>query len=193
MSDYLSSPLGKLDIDGRLLSPICKGATTKPGRFGFRGEIALKLAPSTAGEKRPPLIKTDQVFMTCTGDKVDFFASYVDSAAHLDMIADILGPYLTPEGKYFVWAGNVDLLKKYSVRTDNATFAVLPLDEGTVYNEVLDLLYLEKGDLKKATIEQKLDTITDTAAGYKLDFPATPMAQVISEMGPVKVAENRPV
>jgi hypothetical protein len=193
MSDYLSSPLGKLDVDGRLLSPVCKGATATPGRFGFRGEIALKLAPSTAGEKRPPLIKTDQVFMTCTGDKIDFYASYVDSAAHLDLIAEILGPYLTPAGKYFVYAGNVDLLKKYSVRVDHATFGLLPLDEGTVYNEVLDLLYLEKGDLKKATIEQKLDAITDTAARYQISFPATPMAQVISEMGPVKVVENRPV
>jgi hypothetical protein len=193
MTDFNSSPLGKLDAAGRLLSPVCKGPTAKGGRFGFRGEIALKLAPSTAGEKRPPEIKTDQVFMTATGDKIQFYASYVDSAAHLEMIADLLAPYLSRDGKYFVWAGNVDLLKKYSVSLHGVTFGILPLDEGTVYNEVLDLLYLEKGDLKKSTMEQKLDTITDTATSFTNTFPATPMAQVLSEMGPVKVAENRPV
>lgn len=193
MTDFNSSPLGKLDAEGRLLSPVCKGPTAKAGRFGFRGEIALKLAASTAGEKRPPDIKTDQVFMTADGEKIRFYASYVDSAAHLEMIADLLAPYLVPEGKYFVWAGNVDLLKKYSVTLHGATFGVLPLDEGTVYNELLDLLYLEKGDLKKATMEQKLDTLTDTAASFKNTFPATPMTQIASEMGPVKVVENRPV
>jgi hypothetical protein len=193
MTDFLSSPMGKLDIEGRLLSPVCKGPTGKAGRFGFRGEIALKPAASTAGEKRPPDIKTDQVFMTCADDKIQFFASFVDSVAHLELIADLLAPYLTANGKYFVWAGNVDLLKKYSVSLNGATFGVLPLDEGTVYNEVLDLLYLEKGDLKKATMEQKLDRITDTAAAFRNSFPVTPLAQVVAEMGPVKVAENRPV
>ena len=31
-----------LEVAGRLLSPVHKGPTHRPGRFGFRGEIALK-------------------------------------------------------------------------------------------------------------------------------------------------------
>lgn len=193
MTDFLSSPLGKLEGAERLLSPVCKGATKKAGRFGFRGEIALKLADSTAGEKRPPEVKTDQVFMTCEGDKVTLYASYVDSVESLGLIADMLEPWLAADGKYFVWAGNVDLLKKYQVELKGATFNVLPLDEGTVYNELLDLLYLEKGDLKKASMEEKLDTLTDTAKGFKGGYPAASFEQVVAEMGPVKVYDNRPV
>jgi hypothetical protein len=193
MSDYLSSPLGKLEGADRLLSPVCKGATKKAGRFGFRGEIALKLAESTAGEKRPPEVKADQVFMTTEGDKVTFYASYVDSVESLGLIADMLEPWLSDDGKYFVWASNVDLLKKYQVELKGAAFYVMPLDEGTVYNEILDLLYLEKGDLKKASMEEKLDALTDSAKGFKGGFPVASFEQVVAEMGPVKVYDNRPV
>jgi hypothetical protein len=193
MTDYLSSPLGKLEGAERLLSPVCKGATKKAGRFGFRGEIALKLAESTAGEKRPPEVKTDQVFMTTEGDKVTFYASYVDSIESLGLIADMLEPWLAADGKYFVWASNIDLLKKYEVAMKGATFYAFPLDEGTVYNELLDLLYLEKGDLKKASMEEKLDILTDTAKNYKGGLPKAGFEQVVAEMGPVKVYDNRPV
>ncbi len=193
MSDFLTSPLGKLEGDERLLSPVCKGPTKKAGRFGFRGELALKLAESTAGEKRPPEVKTDQVFMTTEGDKVTFFGSFVDNAEHIGLLADLLGPHLSPEGKYFVWAGNVDLLKKYEIELKGATFYVFPLDEGTVYNEILDLLYLEKGDLKKASMEEKLDTLADTAKGYKGGLPKATFEQVVAEMGAVRVYDNRPV
>jgi hypothetical protein len=55
------------------------------------------------------------------------------------------------------------------------------------------LLYLEKGDLKKASMEEKLDILTDTAKGYKSSLPVATFAKVVGEMGAVKVAENRPV
>lgn len=193
MSDYLSSPLGKLEGANHLLSPVCKGPTKKAGRFGFRGEIAVQLAESTAGEMRPPKIKSDQVFMTCEGDKIVFYASFLDDVADLAALAELLKPWLSAEGKYFIYAGNVDLLKKYQAEMAGATFHIFPLDEGTVYNEVLDLLYLEKGDLKKASMEEKLDTLTDTAKCYKGGLPAASFDKVMSERGAVKVYENRPV
>ena len=46
--------LGGLDREGRLLNAVLKSATTKPGRFGFRGDIALKFQAQLADEKRPP-------------------------------------------------------------------------------------------------------------------------------------------
>lgn len=192
MSDFLSSPLGKLDGDERLVSPVFKGPTAKG--FGFRGEIALKLAVSIADEKRPPDIKTDQVFIVSSSDKITFYASFVDSLAHLELISEIVAPYFTPEGKYFIFAGNVDLLTKYTIVLKGITYYVLPLDESTVYNELLDLFYIEKGDLKKMDMGGKLDAMaaaSTTKFGNK--FPEVSYAQALQEMGPVKVYENRPV
>lgn len=195
MSDFSQSPIAKLEARGLIVSPVFKGPTTKPGRFGFRGDLALKLASSTAGEKRPPEVKTEQVLMTTEGDRITFFACFVDSLGHLGLIADVLGEYIDSKGKYFVFAGNVDLLKKYDVDLACMHYLALPLDEATVYNEMLDLLYLEKGDLKRKDPGAKLDAIADAAIAFKAGTMFKPVSfeEAVKEMGPVKVIENRPV
>lgn len=186
-----ASPFAKLSE--RLLSPIVDGPTGVPGRYAFRGEFALKLAPSTAGEKRPPEIKADQMILAAEGGKLAFFACHVDSVAYLELVMECFGDLFTPAGSYFLFAGNVDISKKYLIEMNGIRFSVLPLDEATVYNELLDLLYLEKGDLKKMGGEQKVDAIVNAAKGYDGKFPVTAFAQAVAEMGPIKVAENRPV
>lgn len=191
MTDLSTTPLAKQSE--RLLSPVVQGPSKAPGRFVFRGEFALKLAPSTAGEKRPPEAKADQVIIATEAGKIAFFACHVPTLANLELVMDCLGADLTPQGRYFLFAGNVDISKKYAIDMNGIPFNVLPLDEATVYNELLDLLYLEKGDLKKMAGEEKVDAIVNAAASFNGKFPATSFAQAVAEMGPVKVAENRPV
>lgn len=182
-------------LTGKLLSPIVNAPIGKGDRYAFRGELGLKFPASIAGEARPPEIKADQVIIAIEGDKIVLLALHVDSLAYLDLVIETLGEQLSPTGKFFVFAGNVDLSKKYLVSHGGFNFNVLPLDEATVYNELLDLLYLERGDLKKMSSEGKVDAILEAAlsTNYSGSFPATPYQQALAEMGPIKVVENRPV
>jgi hypothetical protein len=181
-------------LEGKLLSPTFSGPTQKANRYGFRGELGLKFPPSLAGEKRPPEVKADQVIFAAEGEQLVFLSLRLESLAHLDLVRECFGPSLVASGKYFIFAGNVDLAKKYTLTIDDVNFYVLPLDEATVYNEVLDLLYLERGDLKKIGNDAKIDAIVAGAAKFNNgNFPLTPYAQALAEMGPVKVRENRPV
>ena len=61
MTTIEKTPLGRLDQEGRLLNAVLKSPTTKPGRFGFRGDIALKFQAQLADEKRPPEFSIEQV------------------------------------------------------------------------------------------------------------------------------------
>ena len=75
-----------------------------------------------------------------------------------------------------------------------ALFYVLPIDESTVYNELLDLLYLEKSELKKKDTAGKLDAVADAALKYDVTFDTITYAEGLSLMGPVRNPnENRPV
>lgn len=192
MSDASASPLARLDQAGVLLSPVFHGATPK-GRIAFRGEMALKFAKSVESEKRPPEIKADQVFIAAQGERIEFFACYVDSLAHLPLVADLLADTIASTAKCFVFAGNIDILKKYRVDLACQPWFVLPLDEGTVYNELLDLFYLEKGDLKKRDTGGKLDALADGAAKFAGRFQEIAFDDALATMGAVKVYENRPV
>jgi hypothetical protein len=191
-----STALARLEAEGRLLNAVLKGPTHKPGRFGFRGELALRFSAKLADEARPPELCCDQVIAVAqAGDaKLPFFAGYLLSFEHLKDVAETLGDTLSAGGKYFLFCNNIDLSKKYQVPYKGALFYVLPIDEATVYNELLELLYLEKNELKKLDTAGKTDRIADAALKFDVTFDTITYAEGLELMGPVRNPnENRPV
>ena len=186
----------RLEAEGRLLSPVLKGPTRKPGRFGFRGELALRFSPKIADEARPPELALDQVLAVteARSSKITFLTAYLLSFEYLKPLAEVLGDTLTPDGKYFLFCNNIDLLKKYCVSWGGVRFYVLPIDEAGVYNELLELLDLERSALKKLDTAGKQDAIYERALNFNEAFPALSYEEGLQLMGPVRNPnENRPV
>ncbi|MGA3062753.1 MAG: hypothetical protein ABSD90_05935 [Methylocystis sp.] len=188
MTSITETAFATLEQQGRLLNAVLKGPTERPGRFGFRGELALKFAQQFADEKRPPELTTDQVIAVANAGEptIAFFASYLLSFEYLNALTEVLKGLLSPSGKYFVFCNNIDLLSKYEVEIDGITFYVLPIDEATVYNELLELLYLDKTSLKKASTAGKTDAIADAALKFDGKFAPISFAQGVERMGPVR-------
>lgn len=187
---------GPLESAKRLQNPVHKAPTHQPGRFGFRGELALRFSEQLADEARPPELTCDQVMVVAQAGEptIPFFAGYLLSFEHLKDVADVLGPALSAGGKYFLFCNNIDLSKKYQVPYKGAMFYVLPIDEATVYNELLELLYLEKNELKRLDTAAKLDAIANAAMKYDVTFDTITYSEGLSLMGPVRNPnENRPV
>jgi hypothetical protein len=196
MTNITETAFSRLEFDRRLLNPLLKAPTHKPGRFGFRGGLALKFAPQLADEARPPELAADQVMATAEqgSNTLSFFAAYLLSFGSLEQLAEVLGDSIGPDEKYFVFCNNIDLSSRYQVRLGQGSFYIYPLDESIVYNERLDLLYLEKGDLKRLDTAGKLDKIADKAAGFATAFEEISYETGLERMGPVSNPyENRPV
>src|SRR5271167_2969808 len=85
-----TTALGRLDREGRLLNAVFKGPTTKPGRFGFRGDIALKFQAQVADEKRPPDFSIEQVLTVVENGKstIPILVGYIHSFAYLDVASE---------------------------------------------------------------------------------------------------------
>ena len=187
---------GPLEAEKRLQNPVLKAPTGKPGRFGFRGELALRFSTQMADEARPPELTCDQVMAIAqAGEKtIPFFAGYLLSFEHLKDVAEVLGTALTAGGKYFLFCNNIDLSKKYQVPYKGAMFYVLPIDEATVYNELLELLYLDRNELKRMDTGTKLDVIAEAAMKFDITFDMITYSEGLELMGPVRNPnENRPV
>ncbi|EHR69904.1 hypothetical protein BurJ1DRAFT_1031 [Burkholderiales bacterium JOSHI_001] len=186
----------RLDAEGRMLNSVLKAPTHVAGRFGFRGDIALKFQAKLADEARPPETSTEQVIAVALEGQphIAFMAGFLLSFEYLKLVAEVLGDLLSPEGKYFFFCDNIDLSKKYQVDYGGASFYILPIDEATVYNEMLELLYLEKTELKKLDTAGKTDAIVAKALAYKDSFPKITFEEGCKLMGPVRNPyENRPV
>jgi hypothetical protein len=186
----------RLESEGRLLNSVLKAPTHQAGRFGFRGDIALKFQAKLADEARPPEISSDQVIAVAHQGEphIAFIAGFLLSFEYLKLVADVLGDLLSPQGKYFFFCDNIDLSTKYMVDYGGATFYILPIDEATVYNEMLELLYLEKNDLKKLDTAGKSDAVANKALAFQGNFPRITFEEGCKRMGPVRnLYENRPV
>lgn len=188
--------LSRLEAEGRLLNSVLKAPTHKPGRFGFRGDIALKFQAKMADEARPPELTSDQVIAVAHQGEAHlaFMAGFLLSFESIALLAEVLGDALSPKGKYFLFVDNIDISKKYEVDYGGATFYVLPIDESTVYNELLQLLYIEKNELKKLDTAGKTDAVADKALAFSQSFPKLSYEEGVKIMGPVRnIYENRPV
>lgn len=185
--------IATLEQQKKLLSPVFSGKTGKPETFGFRGNLVLKEAEKLADEARPPEIMADQVIMLADSGKINFMACHVDSLAHLALIVETLKPYLDPKGKYFVFAGNIDISEKYYIELGGFDFHILPLDEATVWNELLECFNLDRGDLKKLGSGEKIDAVADASLNFSGKFENITFEKGLEVMGPVRIPENRPV
>ena len=196
MVDIEQTALDRLDREGRLLNAVLKGPTTKPGRFGFRGDIALKFQSQVADEKRPPDFSIEQVLTVVQAGEgtVPILAGYLHSFAYLSAVCEALDGLLSPSGTYFMFCNNIDLLAKYRVTVGGIPFQVLPCDESTVWKEMLDLTSIDKNDIKKLDTAGKLDYLLDAARGFDAGCQTITYEEGLARMTPVRNRnENRPV
>ena len=196
MTTITETALRPLEKEGRLLNAILKGETTKPNRFGFRGDIALKWQEQLADEKRPPDFSLEGVLTVVQNGEptIPVLVGYIHSFAYFENIVDVLGNLLSPNGVYLIYANNIDILAKYQLTYRGIPFAVLPCDESTVWKETIDLLGIDKNDIRKLDTAGKLDYVLDALVEYKFDFTPTTFEDILAKAGPIKNRnENRPV
>lgn len=153
----------RLAAEGRLLKPAFQGPTHSAGRYGFRGEIGLSDDAS---------LSLTAVFAAAAEQSagLDFLAGQLAAFSELPALVEALGEALIPGGKYFIYVGDVKRGDRMEVSFGPTKLRVLPFDDVSVYNELIEFLYLDKAKMKKYDTPAKIDAIADGAAGYDEAF-----------------------
>lgn len=149
----------RLEAEGRLLKPALHGPTHVPGRFGFRGEIALTLVPPVMLEAAIATAGDDETTLS-------FLAGSLTTYKHLPALIEALGANIRAGGKYFIYVSDLDRASRYQIEFNGISFYILPIDDTSVYNELVDFLYLDKTKMKKMDTAEKVDVIADAALKY---------------------------
>jgi hypothetical protein len=160
MTTALESPAFEhLEAEGRLQKPALKGLTHLPGRFGFRGEITLTT--------EPPLVLKEVIATADNSEPcLSFLVGSLPNFKDLPQVIDTLGASIKAGGKYFIYVSDLDRASRYQIEFNGVSFYVLPIDDTSVYNELIDFLYLDKMKMKKMDTAEKVDTIADGALKY---------------------------
>lgn len=176
MTTSTASPaFQRLEAEGRLLKPTLNGPTHAPGRHAFRGDIALTFDPPAA---------LGSAFAVADGDEptLSFLAGSLSTLRLLPALAEALGGNVKAGGKYFIYVSDLERASRYQIEFDGVSYFVLPIDDTSVYNELIDYLYLDKTRMKKMDTAEKVDAIAEGAVKYSQKYETISYEEVLKRL-----------
>lgn len=157
------------------------GAATSSGKYAFRGDFVVKLgALNEAAKKRnPPEAMIKEAVMLAEGDKLVMVVGNLADVQELPIFIERFGADLA-EGCRPVFF--IDNLKDSAiVEVEGRPYTLISFSSGMIWNELLDLCYLEKSDLKGQSPEDKIETAYGALKDYKPKFAASTVEQVVAD------------
>ncbi|WP_409422654.1 hypothetical protein ABHF91_06545 [Pseudaeromonas sp. ZJS20] len=150
------------------------------GLTGYRGELVLKPGEvaDNAGRRKPPEAVLKAVVMLAGADKLALVAGLLDDAADLPLFFALYGQDVAAETKLVFFVAN--LPKPALVNQGEFSCELVPLPEGIVWNELVDMVYLEKSDFKGQTSGEKINTVYEAFAGYQAKSPLMSWEEVLA-------------
>ena len=133
-------------------------ARTDAHSYAYRGSLVVAPAKGVSGDKPlPPKEVIKQVLLATNTEAIDFLACELTTIDMFDNFFDRYRAYLTPQGQYLLFVCDINLKGRFV--HEGITFYAYPLDESSVWNELLDFADLPKADLKKMSDKEKIDAV----------------------------------
>ncbi len=135
-------------------------AKTDKHAFGYRGSLIITPGKILSADKQlPPKATCTQTILVTDSDTIDFLACELSTLDFFEPFVEAYKEVLSPDGLYILFVTDLDKSAKFQY--EGFAFNAIALDESSVWNELLDYADLSKGDLKKATAEEKIDIVYD--------------------------------
>ncbi len=127
-------------------------------KYAYRGSLVVIEGKMMATDKSlPPQEIVKQVLMATNKDTIDFLACELQTINGFERFFEKYKAFFSPEGKYLLFISDINGKGKFVY--EGITFYAYALDESSVWNELIDLADLSKGDLKKMSDKEKIDAV----------------------------------
>lgn len=157
--------------NGLLLNTNFKESAGKPDYFAYRGDLVLvdgEIADA-AGRRKPPVSAMRQVVALAHGEKLTLMIGSLDELAELPALLEKYSAYITPETRLMLFV--INAAKNFQTSVGGISIDVVSLPEGAVWNELCDILGLEKGDFKGQSSGEKVMTIYSALLDHRSKAP----------------------
>jgi len=179
------------DIDKQGLTFIMSvlGKTSEAGISAYRGDLVLIQGAFREGsttDRKPPELLLKQTAILATDDKFVFVSGLFEKLEHVPTFLEKYKPVMTEDTLTLFFVENI--AENMQVVLDGITFKFVPYKEGMIWNETLDLLYIEKADLKGQSAEDKVVTVYDSAKTFSTKTETIPFEEALTKTIVVKKA-----
>lgn len=179
--------LEDLDKQGLTFIMSVLGKTSETGLSAYRGDLVLIQGAFREGsttDRKPPELLLKQAAIVATDDKFIFVSGLFEQLAQVQTFVEKYEPVMSPDTLTLFFVENI--AEKMQVVLDDITFKFVPYKEGMIWNETLDLLYIEKVDLKGQSAEDKVVTVYEAAKTFNTKTETIPFEEALTKTIVVK-------
>ncbi len=150
-----------------------------PGWEAYRGELVLIEGEITddQGRRKPPHALFKQAIVLACGDELKMISGSLEELQHWPNFMEKFGADLKPDTVAVMFTVNIP--KPFIATINGAKVVFIPLTEGLCWNELIDLVALEKGDFKGQGAGEKLLTVFNAFKGMKYKFPESTVEEAL--------------
>lgn len=146
------------------------GATSVAGRLGYRGALIITPGKVLSADKQlPPKSTLKQAIVIADDSKFLFLAGELETFDDFVPMFEQYKSLISTDTLITLFV--IDLDSDVKFEYEGVTVYAFALDESSVWNELVDYADLSKGDLKKLSAEEKVDTLYEELKSTTLRAP----------------------
>ena len=167
--------------------------TTTAGVAAYRGDLVLVEGEigDAQGRRKPPAEVFKQGVLLAEGDQLALASGLIDDIKQLSIFLDKFKADFKPGVRLLVFVVNIP--DPLTVEWNGFVLYLVPLQDGMVWNELGDLLGLDKDDFKGMSAADKVLKVRDAFAGFKPKFACASMDQALASRNDAKREARGPI
>jgi len=156
-------------------------AASEAGWAAYRGELVLMEGEvaDTQGRRKPPHEILKQAAVLAAGDELKLITGSLDALQHFPSLLEKYGADLKPGAFAIFFTVNIE--KPFISTINGCQVVFIPLVQGMAWNELIDLVALEKSDFKGQSGADKVVTVYNALKTHKFKYPEVTLEEALSK------------
>jgi hypothetical protein len=162
-------------------------------KSAYRGELILIEGEvgDSQGRRKPPSLVLKQAVVLAGPEKLLLVAGSLDDLLDLPTLVDKYGSDFDAQTRLVLFVVNV--AEPLEVKIGEAVCYLVPLPDGMAWNELIDLVALEKGDFKGQSAANKVLTVYNAMADFKPKYKSATLEEALALRNDAKREARGPV
>jgi hypothetical protein len=163
-----------------------KEAASDASWVAYRGELVITEGEvaDAQGRRKPPQELLKQAVLLACGDDLKLITGSLDELQYFPSLVSKYGADFKPGLFAVFFTVNID--KPFVSTTNGVPVVFIPLVQGMVWNELIDLVALEKGDFKGQSSADKVVTLYNALKDHKFKYPEVAISEALTKTNNAK-------
>ncbi len=134
---------------------------------GYRGDLVLELGEvgDAHGHLKPPVSTIKNTIVLAENDKIKLYVGSLDDLALMPRIFEYYKADFAEDVLIILFV--VNIAKPMVIEYEGYSIACISMQEGLIWNELIDIAALDKGDFKGQSPVEKIATVYKALGDFK--------------------------